>query len=275
MQLVPDMPAHVYHQDAAMSKGKLDWFDDSPALYAYNISQGDDWFVETPIMYLGTLTHARLLEPETIKVEPVKPAVDMRLKANHGARDEYRAAYAEYVADSRPLGCTQEQYDTASGMADSLAKLKGMRTFLDTCQYEVSAFWKHELGVECRCRPDMLDVQTHALGIDIKTTHSIKPRAFQKTLTDFRYHVTEAWYTDGIKATTDTSVSYLFAVVERAPPYLAAWYSLEPRAVELGRREYLKNLQDYQKCLETDTWPGPVRDDVNEIDLPFWKYNEE
>ena len=270
--IYPNIPSDDYHDGPEMSKGKLDWINDSPARYYWNMTH----FTEpTAAMRLGTLTHAVLLEPQLVKIEPTRPALDFRLKANHGARDEHRAAMAEFEADPRPIGCTAEEFVAAKGMADSLRQHRMLRVLLETGEPEVTAYWTDtESGLDCRCRPDWLDLSAHNIAIDIKTTHSIKPRLFAKTMTDFRYHVTQAWYTDGIKAATGQDVTYLFGVVERTPPYLSAVYCLdeEPRDVELGRIEYRHNIATYLECLATHTWPGPVPEEVVSISLPHWVY---
>ena len=279
MSIEYGLPAHIYHAGPEISKSQLDWIgakpDGCPALYRWNKENPP---AATPAMKLGTLVHTMLLEPERVLVQPVRPSVDLRLKANRSAKEEYDTALREHMEalTDDHVSCTQAEYETAALMRDSLLTHRIMQVLMQHGEPEVSIYWDWE-GEPCRARPDWLDLATHRLAVDVKTTRHLGPRAFARTMADFRYHVTHAFYVDAIKAATDTDVKYLFAAVQNAPPYCSALYCLDanPDDVKLGRMLYKRDIRFLQECRERDEWPGPVGEEVQSIELPQWVYSDD
>src|SRR5690606_3181532 len=52
-------------------------------------------------------------------------------------------------------------------------------------------------GASCKFRPDWLNMQNGVI-VDIKTTEDASPRGFARSVEKYRYHVQDAFYSDGL-----------------------------------------------------------------------------
>lgn len=94
--------------------------------------------------------------------------------------------------------------------------------------------------------------------VDLKTCQSASPRAFTRDCRKYGYHLRAAWYLDLQAAIIGKDVGgrYLFACVEKSPPYAVAFYELSDADLEDGRREYKKLLNQYVLGQATGNWLG-------------------
>ncbi len=68
---------------------------------------------------------------------------------------------------------------------------------------ESSIYWEDpETGILCRCRPDKIIPEFHWI-MDVKTTADIQ--RFKTAYYDYRYHVQDAFYSDGYEAQFECS----------------------------------------------------------------------
>jgi exodeoxyribonuclease VIII len=135
---------------------------------------------------------------------------------------------------------------------------------------EVTALWTdQDTGVNCRARFDWL--REDGLIVDLKTTRCAKPEAFEKLALEHRYHVQAAFYMEAYRRVTGNEpVGFAFVAVEKEPPYCACVYVSQPDFVQLGRVEYLKNLNTYAECRNNDEWPGYPDISLVPLSLPAW-----
>lgn len=145
---------------------------------------------------------------------------------------------------------------------------------------ELSCYWVDEkTGVLCRCRPDFW--RHDDIVVDLKTTNDASPEGFAKSIHNWRYHVQDPFYQDGIRASIEQSGSdrkqpkaFLFVAVEKTAPYAVGVYRLDSDSADIGRREYRDDLDTYAACLGTDKWPG-YGDKIQAIGLPDWRIRRE
>ena len=74
---------------------------------------------------------------------------------------------------------------------------------------------------------------------------------------------------------TDTDPAewtFLFAVVEKAAPYLRFVTGLDAPSMELGRRDRARGIAKYLECERTDKWPG-YSTDIMTTTLPKWAFD--
>jgi len=251
-----------------ISKSGLDDINHSPAYFHAMRSSKAPAREETPSQLTGNLAHCALLEPaEFAKRYVLGP--DVRRNTN-----EWKAFVAEHPDATviQPV-----QHAVAMGMADSMRRLKDVHAGLSMAEIlgrgkpEASAYWKDlETGVLCRCRPDW----THPLNkkqvvvVDVKTVGDATPGEFSRQVARMRYHVQDAFYTDGIAAAAGMEVvAFVFVVVEDRWPYAAASYVLGDDSRHEGYLQYRQNLDLYASCLKSNTWPG-LSTGTTVIDLP-------
>ncbi|MCV6037263.1 PD-(D/E)XK nuclease-like domain-containing protein, partial [Escherichia coli] len=71
-------------------------------------------------------------------------------------------------------------------------------------------YWEDpETGILCRCRPDKIIPEFHWI-MDVKTTADIQ--RFKTAYYDYRYHVQDAFYSDGYEAQFGVQPTFVFLV---------------------------------------------------------------
>lgn len=195
--------------------------------------------------------------------------------------DDWRTKAAkEEAAGAREFGMTpllKADHEKVLAMAAALREhpIAGRLFKPEAGRPEVSLFWTDdETGVDCRARLDWLP-QTQPSGrvvvADYKTTAKLNPRyGFDKTVADFGYHLQDAFYCDGIRATGIASdVAFVFVVQSKTPPYLVHVAQLDAEAQQIGANLNRKARAVFADCLATDTWPDESGE-VDLVSLPRW-----
>lgn len=250
---IHSMPAEEYFKADGISKSGLDLIDISPRHYRYAKRE------ETEALFMGTLLHRQLLEPETLENSVhIKPE-GMSFATREGKA--WRAAH-----DDKPI-IEEGSLTNAINAAKAIHAHPIARRLLKNAEPEKSLFGIDSHGTLRKCRLDALCAGT--LIPDVKTTQDARPDAFSRAIWDYRYHVQAAYYIDLCNMVGIEKTAMAFIVVEPKPPYCVAVYFLDDEAVEIGRQQYQANIQTYRNCLATDTWPG-YSDEAQPIGLPAW-----
>lgn len=235
------LSAADYHADKTrISKHGLDLIHRAPALYDHErLSPPRE---QTPAMRMGELVHLAVLEPDIYRAEvgALPEGLDRRTK-------EGKSLYAELSGQYRHLVTAAEAADIL-GMAEAARAVAG--SLLAGAVVEESIHWQRA-KVECKSR---IDGRNGATVFDLKTTTDAT--AFEREAFRFRYHVQAAFYVDALRACGETAERFAFVVVEKTAPYLSTVFWVDDDVIDAGRLEYLRDLYTYQKCLETDYWPG-------------------
>lgn len=121
-------------------------------------------------------------------------------------------------------------------------------------------------GAKCKCRPDWWNEKLKYI-VDIKTTVDASDDGFQYSAKKFRYHVQSPFYFDGMEANMMHPKRFVFIAVEKDPPYCVNVFHYESHEMEHGREIYREDLETYQKCLESDKWPG-YSEDIKVLEIP-------
>lgn len=257
---VSGIPDEIYHGDRdTVSSSTLKILSaKSPAHARAALDQPRP---ETPALALGRKVHQASLED--IRFEPL-PNGDRRTKAWKQAAEACRQAApdAEFV--------TFDDWQIIEGTAASIEAHPVARHAVRGGQAELSGYFTDpETGVHCRIRPDYLRL-ADGIMIDLKTTLDAGPRAFERSIQTFGYHLQAAAYSAGYEAITGEPLrDFLFLSVEKAPPYAVGLYRLEDQALEVGRRQYREALRRWAECLERDHWPA-YSDHIESISVPAW-----
>lgn len=261
-----DIDAATYHQRTlgVASKSALDEVHRSPAHYRAWVAGADK---QTPAMVFGSLLHAYVLEPATCEklytIDREGDFGDCRKTENKAARDAWRAA-TEHLAK-----VSAEDWEKCRRMAESIQRHPIARSLLARAKTEVVMRWTdQETGLECKGRLDGLVDRRFIL--DLKTTGDASPEAFVKTVAGYRYHVQDAFYSDGFTALTgEAPRGFLFVAVEKTEPFVVATYQIDAQARERGRDLYRRDLATLKDCIETDEWPAYGNSTMT-LSLPAW-----
>lgn len=138
---------------------------------------------------------------------------------------------------------------------------------------EVSLFWPDDqTGVTRRGRLDYFRSPgdgRRPIIADLKTARSSDPYVFGKSAADFGYAISAANYVDGaIACGLAEDPVFIFAVVEKDPPYVVSVIQASDDDIQLGRHLMREALALYAKCDKADHWPGYVEGVSPSLQLP-------
>lgn len=288
-----DVSAALYHSGPGVSKSQLDHLNNAPALIEWSKKAPRDEDA-TAGVDMGETFHTRSLEPDRYSLEYAPAFVAPKgaivttddLKA---ALDERGIAYTS--KDTKPtltsklldmdpeapvLDALQRQWSeevrgrTVLSQADerkvSLMHRSAMahpfaRALLEAPgEVESSIYWiDPETGLLCRIRPDKI-VRLNGLKImlDVKTCADVD--RFDWSIEDYRYHVTDAFYTEGFTQhfgePPDAFVFLVVSTTRNAGRYPVRCFQLDADDKIAGRNAFRQDLNTYAECQSHDLWPG-------------------
>ncbi len=250
-----------YHQDTSrISKSGLDLINQCPKKYWHKYLSGDFKELKRSIPLIeGAALHDYLFRPDVF-IQNFVIMPNFKGKGSRTARYEWieNNSSKEYI--------TSTQYDMILGMAKSIREHSKLNQLLKSGSAEETWTWTdEETGAQCKLRSDYRSDMGFLL--DLKSTFEAGPMLFPKSVWNFRYHVQEPFYTDGVRANGFYPKGFVFVAIEKTPPYLIKLHVLSDEYVQRGRDEYKRNLATYVQCIESGEWPDYGMD-TNEIELP-------
>ncbi|HGC1128979.1 TPA: exodeoxyribonuclease VIII [Escherichia coli] len=252
-----------YHAGPGVSKSQLDDIADTPALYLWRKNAPVDT-TKTKTLDLGTAFHCRVLEPEEFSNRfIVAPEFNRRTTAG---KEEEKAFLMECASTGKTV-ITAEEGRKIELMYQSVMALPLGQWLVESAGHaESSIYWEDpETGILCRCRPDKIIPEFHWI-MDVKTTADIQ--RFKTAYYDYRYHVQDAFYSDGYEAQFGVQPTFVFLVASttiECGRYPVEIFMMGEEAKLAGQQEYHRNLRTLSDCLNTDEWPA-----IKTLSLPRW-----
>lgn len=256
------IPNDDYHRGPGVSKTMLDLLHRSPALLEWNQNAPVDEEAETAVD-VGNAFEAALLEPDRFEAEYIEaPQVDRR--TNSG-----KAQYQEFLEEAE--GKTVLTYEEARKirlMVESTWAHPMARRVLEAKRIvQGSYYWTDPVtDLLCRCRPDLLCTEIPFV-VDIKTTADVG--RFSRSIAEYRYHVQDAFYSDGLTRYFEGVQPYfIFLVVSTSRA--AGRYPVHAMELHIddkhqGVNEYRADLEEYAKIVASGDTTH-----LEEIRLPRW-----
>ena len=270
-----DLPENEYHAHRdSLSASGAKWLappNPCPAKFIWH----RDNPTESKAFDLGHVAHRLVLgagnEFEVLVDDEGEPYKSRLSKAAQALDGDLR--------DAGKVPVLQKDLDEARAMAEAVVADPIAGSLFVDGSPEVSLFWPDaETGVTRRARLDWLRNQRDGRRIigDLKTARSASPYTFGKSAADFGYAIAAANYVDGVKACgLDDDPLFLFAVVEKEPPYVVTVLQAPDDVIELGRGLMRAALRTYAECQEKDAWPGYLTT-IGELELPgYFTYRVE
>ena len=252
MGVIEGMTNEDYHKRPEISNTQLSMFSKD--------QHGIEWAKKCPedeeklkTFDFGDAMHAICLEPYRLDLEfAVMPALNLRTNAGK----EEKAVWLAENEGKKVLTFDEDKklrlmFESvmAHPQARELIEAQGMA--------ESSWFWTDkDTGVNCRCRPDKI---IGNLLKDVKTTPDLAK--FHYSVADYRYHVQDAFYCDGVEANGIENPNMEFLVIQKTIDcgrYPVMVCRLPDDVVEYGRALYKQNLQDYAKYLDGHREPTTI-----------------
>jgi exodeoxyribonuclease VIII len=225
-------------------------------------------------MALGTAIHTVILEPWDYGVRHfvIDDGLDRR-------RKDDKVVIEEIEARAKAAGGTTIKYDDhlrVQKIGAAMNQSRQWRKLHDAGLAERSYYWiDTDTGVLCKCRPDWQTwdgdaPQPDDLIVDVKSAFAADPETFERSAYNLGYHVSAAFYLDGVEAVTGVRpAGFVFACVEKEAPFATAFYLADEGMIREGRAEYKRNLARYAECAKTGRWPG-YPDTLIPMSLPKW-----
>lgn len=257
-----DISNERYHRSAAISKSQLDLLHKSPALLQWSRNAPEDPEKKTALN-IGDACHAILLEPWRFDEEyAIGPDAPKNTKAGKDKWAEFEAGLEGRTALTHAEG-QKVKLIRESVMAHPLAR-QIMEAQGDA---EASIYWRDTMtGEMCRCRPDKT-LSQYGWIVDLKTTADINK--FAKSVYEFRYHVQDAFYSDGYAEhfgkRPNGFLFLAFSTSIECGRYPVRIFQLDADAVAAGRAEYQDDMARYAECKASGSWQG-----IESLSLPWW-----
>lgn len=279
----------AYHRGPGISKTGLDHVACSPAtFYALHLDPARPAEKERAGQLEGQLAHCAILEPAefdqryaVLPADAPRRPTDAQWNAKKPSAESVEAMEWWTAWNKSSAGrtiITHAQRETALRQAESVRRLPDVAEALAAGRPEVSAYWvDRDTGVLCRCRPDWV----HPAGdngvilLDVKTYSDASPAEFARQIARKRYHVQDAFYSDGFARASGLEVlAFVFVAVETEWPYAASAVMLDAPSKAQGMQQVRRDLSTYAACLASNEWPGHGTG-IHQVSLPAWALTDE
>lgn len=192
--------------------------------------------------------------------------------------------FAEAIAeadDAIARGLTilkKEEVDTVMAVAEAIKRNPLAVATLTNGVTEETLCWQDpQTGHWLRARPDfrpnsIIEKRSVMAVSDLKfvAPTNATPEGFGRSIHQFGYHQSAAWYADGIKAIYGVyPTHWLHIVVEKDAPHCVALYELPGEDIERGRVLNRRAIDLFDRCLQSGKWPG-YADQPLQVGLPHW-----
>ncbi len=295
-----NMPNETYHAHKSISKSGLDKFDIDPYKF-YNSKP----MKQTQAMKMGSAIHCSVLEPDLFEKEyAVEPDWSDCLSSDAAMKQFLksvgRAGYSSLKTYDLAIMCFECEPEIKIQFVEKslwlaefpnaeiitiaeMEKIKGMqkavwahdeaRRLLKAQGYcEISGFARdNETGTICRHRFDKLaNIDGEWWGVDLKKTQDVREFKFSRTISDYRYHVQDAFYSDQFEWITGEKLAgFKFIAVEEEYPHKVAVYELCDVSKQIGGEAYRHNLNMYAEY-ESGAIKAHNNSGSEVISLPEW-----
>ena len=244
-----------YARTKAVNWSTLSSMAVSPQHYAYRLTTPRE---STPAMDLGRLIHTAVLEPERL---------DTDYAVWDGGRrgtNEHKAWLAENIGRE---ATTVADFEKAQAIAAAVWAHRAARRVLRGGKTEHTLTWTDPV-TRIRCKGRVDHIRGGALS-DLKTTRSVEPRAFGRSIESFGSHAQMAFYRRGMAASGYPDGPTRFIAVEQEPPHEVAVYVLPEEVLFAGDLLIGKLLHEVKLWRGRRRWPVRYEEETP-LDFPSW-----
>jgi len=250
----------TYRSSRGVNWSTLSAMRQSPAAYHYRLTTPRE---STPAMDLGRLIHTAVLEPEC-------------LEADYAVWDGGRRGTNEHKAwleaNAGKEATTAADMEKAQAIAASVWAHKAARRVLRGGRVEVPLRWRDPATrMGCKGRPD--HIRHDRIGgsalTDLKSTKSIEPRAFGRSVEAFGMHAQMAFYRRGMDVLGMKPGPVRLIAVEQEPPHEVAVYVLDEDVLYAGELLVNALLAQVKTWRKRGRWPGRFEEETA-LQFPVW-----
>lgn len=220
---------------------------------------------ETDAMLLGTLVHAFVLEPKTIKDLYVRMPDGM---IRRGAKwEEWKKSNAFLKRAIKG-----SVYDKARMLKDKVFNSEMAMSFLmgrkRSIDIEERVSFNQKFGDRWIRMTGFLDLVNHETRriVDIKTVSNADD--LSKCAKDGRWDLQAVQYLNAMDHIRGSQYRMFFLVVETNSPHRIRIVELSPSAIHVARQDHTRLTLDYVRRMEEDNWTGEQVQ--TNVDMPNW-----
>lgn len=270
-----NLPFTDYLDIDAISNTALGNMAKSPRHYFYAVE-----LERSKPLVMGSLVHCGRLEPLSIAeryavmpdyhLDPANTTDKGEPSTSKATRYCKQHTAAFIAANDRKEVVAEEWYAEAKGIVEALHADQASRGILAADKYELTLVWNDsETGLLCKARLDAVKAGCHLA--DLKTTIDLE--SFAKSFYRYGYYRQAAHYQEGWATLTGEILPFWITAVEKSKPYCVQTAPVHEEAIEFGRDERAKLLQQIVECERTNSWPGPSAPSAWHV--PEWAQNAE
>jgi hypothetical protein len=224
----------------------------------------------TPAMRTGNVIHAALLERERYAREMVlKP--DFNRRSNAGKAEE--AAWLE--ANEGKIIVSESDAELIDAILSSVERKPHVIAMLDAAEKEVTGLgYDESTRLLCRIRPDAMLIDDGMI-LDLKTSTDASPRAFERSIYQYGYHIQAAFYLRVASQIVGRRLEmFRWIVVEKTPPYEVAVYDADSAWLSMGDQEIDRAVRRIDKAMRSGVWDGYQQATSQFISPQLWMINQ-
>lgn len=259
--LIENLSNEAYHASEGVSSSRVKVLLEKTPLHAVTPYSR----APSRAMEIGSAIHCAILEPERFASDYKVVDCDARTSAL------YKAACKHYPP---ALVLTDLEAENIRGMQSSALNKKSIREVLDwPSRRELSVYAKcPETGLLLKCRPDIEPYK--GVGADLKKTQDCSNLALERSIFNYGYHISAAFYTYVWElATGEHLKEWRLLWVEENKPHASRVTRLPDDAIELGMKKVRMALRIWADCVASGDFFA-YGDDVSEIGVPAWAYEQ-
>jgi len=239
----------------------------SPAHFRHHM---DGKTADSPAFAFGRAVHGRVLEPwDYQKKFAIAPKVDRRTKDGKAEWAEFCKRSHDKEIVSKDDGAAIE--DIAQSIANNPDSSRWLNPDTDDSFVEQSGIVEDDprgLPWAFACRPDLRVVGDYI--VDLKTCKDASPGHVEKSLVNFGYALSAAWYCDLATRIDGGMYRFVWVFVEKTAPYAVACYEADAEVLAYGREKYEQALDVISEAVKTNQFPASYHRGTMTISLPRW-----
>jgi hypothetical protein len=240
-----------YLNGEGISESDIRIFLKSPRLFYYHKNNNENVELERHIP-IAMAVNEMIFYPDHFKVNYlVCPTIDKRTKEGK----EQFALFAEQAKGKNIV------YDNEMEMIiQTAANARMNKSFMDLLNdsyYQFSCYTIDEkTGLPIRMRPDVLP-KTNESIVEFKICLDASPRKFNDDVNKNQYSISAALHIDFLRRN-----NFVFAAIEKSPPYQASLYMLSESMIEYGRTQYRMALDLIKWSIDNNYWCDHVEFEI-------------
>ena len=205
--------------------------------------------VDTTPFRIGKAAHSLLLGDEVFEEH-------FAISSYAAFRTNEAKAWREAKTASGITVLKQAEYDAILAMRDVLLREPLINDGLLDGEAERSIVWRdEETGVWLKARPDVLPKAGWV--VDYKTTADAHPRAVERSIWKYGYHMQLALVAEGLAALgMEIPREFAFVFQESKAPYAVTIQPLPLEAVWAGAKQNRTAIRRFAQCLSEGVWPA-------------------